>query len=161
MAIEDLSPTHPLNLQNNSWTVLVEFPTNEEIEKKTKEKIYKAVLWARKDEELVFSAKFGRGSHMNITWSLDTDSNDESNTLNDDCKTKSTTDEPSFDPEIPFTQNGDIWCKFPFRYNDTLYYGCSNFSLSGDATNICATKIDVDYNALQAGLCNDACHIQG
>ena len=161
MAIEDLSPTHPANLQNNSWTVLTEFPTNEEIEKKTKEKIYIATLWARPDEELVFSAKFGRGSHMNITWSLDTDSNDQTNTLDDDCKTKTADATPVFDPAISFSAAANNWCQFPFRYNNTLYYGCSNFTLSGDATNICATKIDKDYNALQVGLCSDDCHVQG
>ena len=83
-----MSPTHDVNVQNNSWTVITEFPTDQEIQDKTKEKIYEAALWARKDEEIIFSANFGRGSHMNITWSFDSDANDEDNTYNDDCKTK-------------------------------------------------------------------------
>ena len=160
MAIQDMSPTHDVNVQNNSWTVITEFPTDQEIQDKTKEKIYEAALWARKDEEIIFSANFGRGSHMNITWSFDSDANDEDNTYNDDCKTKEG-DEPSFDPPIAFEAAVDTWCKFPFRYNDTLFYGCSNFTLDGDTTNVCATEIDEDYNALKVGLCNDWCHVQG
>ena len=160
MAIQDMSSAHPSNQQNNSWTVTTEFPTDEEIVKKTKDKIYEASLWARENEEIVFSAKFGRGSHMNITWSLDPEPHDEDNTYNDDCKTTEG-DEPAFDPAIAFQGEADIWCQFPFRYNDTLFYGCSNFTLDGDATNVCATEIDEDYNAIKVGLCNDHCHTQG
>ena len=164
MAIHDMSATHPLNLQNNSWTVLLEFPTDAEIQadKETK-KEYIAALWARKDEEIVFSAKFGRGSHMNVTWSLTTDENDPTNTGEDDCETKEG-DEPTWSgtiPSIAFEATAEKQCKFPFRYNNTLFYGCSNFTIGDDATNMCATEIDEDYNAQKLGICNDHCHVQG
>ena len=162
MAIHDMSPTHPLNLQNNSWTVLTEFPTDEEIQAKTKEKIYIASLWARKDEEIVFSTKFGRGSHMNVTWSLTTDAND-AQTGEDNCETKAGS-EPTWSatiPSISFQATAGLQCQFPFRYNDTLYYGCSNFTIGNDATTMCPTEIDEDYNAQKVGICNDYCHVQG
>ena len=159
MAIYDMSPTHYLNVQNNSWTVIKEFPTNEEIQSNPKiDKIYNASLWARDEEEIVFSAKFGRGSHMNITWHLDTDTND-AYTASDDCKTQGGS-APPFDPAISFQDQANHWCKFPFRYNNTLFYGCSNFTLSGDY-KICATSIDEDYNAEKVGICNEYCHVQG
>ena len=160
MAIHDLSSTHYLNVQNNSWTVLQEFPTNEQIQSASPpDKLYVAALWARDEEEIVFSAKFGRGSHMNISWSLETDGND-AYTASDDCKTQDGS-KPAFDPDIAFQADANHWCVFPFRYNNTLFYGCSNFSLSGDTTTICATEIDEDYNAQKVGICNDYCHIQG
>ena len=156
-----MSSEHYLNEQNNSWTVLQEFPTMEQIQSPNPpDKLYVAALWARKDEEIVFSAKFGNGSHMNVTWHLDTDTNDQTYTSSDDCKTM-TGAEPAFDPPISFEAAADKWCQFPFRYNNTLFYGCSNFSLSTDTINICATEIDEDYNAQKVGLCNEYCHIQG
>ena len=175
MAITDMSPTHPLNQQNNSWTVIAEFPTNKEIEEKTKEKVYEASVWARKDEEIVFSAKFGRGSHMSVTWGLQNDSNDKSYTENDDCKTKSGS-VPSFSGKDASVGQGaaNSWCKFPFRYSKILFYGCSNFKQNCpqntsfcspqdplDTVNLCATEIDEDYNAVKVGLCNEFCHVQG
>ena len=159
--ISDLSPTHPLNLQNNSWTVIEEFPTEAEIQADpSKDKKYIAHLWARKEEEIVFSAKFGRGSHMNVRWHLLTDGNDATYTDEDNCTTKAGV-APEFDPPIAFNADEDQECKFPFRYNDTLFYGCSNFTLSDATTNMCATLVDEDYNAKEVGLCNDYCHIQG
>ena len=92
-----------MNHQNNSWTVIKEFPTTAEIKADpTVVKEYEASLWVRKDESMVFNVKFGEGSHMNITWSLETDANDHDSTLNDDCKTKAEATTPQFDPAIAF-----------------------------------------------------------
>jgi hypothetical protein len=77
--------------------------------------------------------------------------------------TKASLVEPTWSatiPSMPFQATAGHWCQFPFRYNDTLFYGCSNFTIGDDATNICATEIDEDYNAQKVGICNDACHVQ-
>lgn len=149
-----------MNEQNNSWTVEHPFPTNEEIQSKNPpDKIMITSLWARDEEEIVFSAKFGEGSHMNVTWHLETDANDQAYTASDDCKTQSGS-KPALDPDIAFETAANHWCQFPFRYNNTLFYGCSNFTLSGDV-KICATSIDEDYNAEKVGICNEYCHVQG
>ena len=158
--ILDLSATHAMNQQNNSWTLIEKFPTTEEIEEGNRAKTYRATLWARKDETIYFSAKFGKGSHMSIKWKIN-DPKDEG----DDCKTTdkpSDMDDPDFDADVAFVDEADKACIFPFRYNDILYYGCTNATKEGDenAYQFCATKIDEDFNAKQVGWCNEFCHVQ-
>ena len=116
--IEDMTADHADNKQNNSWTVLDEFPSKAEIEKdETIAKTYKARLWVRKDETIVFKAKFGKGSHMNIAWNITQPSDEQ-----DDCKTQDKPADITQDIDLTGgtkvvtveTSSGND-CKFPFR----------------------------------------------
>jgi hypothetical protein len=59
-----------------------------------------------------------------------------------------------------FIAVADLNCTFPFRFKSVLYYGCTNVSLSSIVYKMCATEIDLDYNAIKMGWCNDYCHVQ-
>ena len=91
-------------------------------------KEYKASLWVRKDEAIMFAIRFKSGSHIEIALTLDGESN---------CQ-----------------------CKFPFRYNDIIYYGCTTDMK-------CASKVDGLFNTKEEDLisCNEpatnVCPIQG
>ena len=78
---------------------------------------------------------------------------------NDDCKTAANT--LSGDPPVElFVDTNDVPCDFPFRYKNVLYYGCTNITIETKNYKMCASKTDVDYNALQMSFCNDYCHCQ-
>ena len=70
--IEDLSPDHPDNKDNNTWLVTYPYPTKEQVEAEPDyyPKVYEAKAWARPDEELKFRVRFGEGSHMGISWKI-------------------------------------------------------------------------------------------
>ena len=97
-------------------------------------KTYKARLWVRKDETIVFSVKFGKGSHMAVTWNITDPAS-----VQDDCKT---IDKPAGITKDIDTQDGDNTvaveteadkkCKFPFRYKNVQYYGCTRLDVEGE-----------------------------
>lgn len=156
MEIIDQSFEHEDNVQNNTWNVEQNFPSEAQLALDPYEpKIYRASAWAVKDETLKFRVKFTEGSHVKVTWKISVP-NDEG----DDCKT-----DPGDPPELPsssvgnFDKDGGKDCVFPFRFQGILYYGCTMLT---NETNVvmCATSIDSDFNALQMGNCNVHCHRQ-
>ena len=97
-------------------------------------KTYKARLWVRKDETIVFSVKFGKGSHMAISWNITAPA-----TVQDDCLTMDkpagiTKDIDTTDKNINIVveTSPDKKCKFPFRYKDVQYYGCTRLDVEGE-----------------------------
>ena len=154
--IEDLSPSHPENTNNNTWHVDMEYPglyTMEEIkEDPDLPKFYIARAWARPNEELKFHVKFGDGSHMRITWKITVPEE------NDECKTNKGAEAPAeLKGGVSFNGLKKKACTFPFRYGGVLYYGCTMNIPEG---KICAIETDSDYNAKVIGECNDYCHVQ-
>lgn len=154
--IFDQSFEHEDNVQNNTWNVEENFPSEAQLALDPwTPKIYRASAWAVKDETLKFRVKFSEGSHVKVSWKI-TVPNDEG----DDCLT-----DPGDPPELAsgpvsnFDGEGGKACVFPFRYDGILYYGCTMLT---NETNVimCATSIDSDFNALQMGNCNAFCHRQ-
>ena len=100
------------------------------------------------------SLRFPAGSHMYVLWYISDPTGE-----NDDCKTAANT--LSGDPPVElFVDTNDVPCDFPFRYKNVLYYGCTNITIETKNYKMCASKTDVDYNALQMSFCNDYCHCQ-
>ncbi len=160
LEVLDLSADHNQNMDNNSWSVLTPFPTRDELIADPEiEKVYRASVWARENEQLYFHAKFPEGSHMKIDWTL-TVTHGPADTP---CVTVTNTPTPA--PTMPsgvtLVNTADNACIFPFRYADILYYGCTKLDDgAGGAWVMCATATDSDYNANSMGWCNDFCHVQ-
>ena len=166
LEIWDLSSTNADNLFANGWEVTNDFPTLQQVEDLGLKKEYNASVWARDGEELTFHVKFGAGSHIGVNWTIEEVSpngGSPGDTVVDDCETK---DGGGF-PSKPNGWPGSFWntftaaqkCVFPFRYDNVLYYGCTQLTI-GSLYSMCATDIDSDYNALKMGHCNGFCHYQ-
>ena len=57
---------------------------------------------------------------------------------------------------VKMLASGEKNCTFPFRYDDVLYYACTNLTASDDTGpwHFCATETDLDFNALKLGECH-------
>ncbi len=54
----------------NGWEVTQNFPTVEHVKLFNTPRVYNATVWARENEELTFRVRFGRGSHIRVTWNM-------------------------------------------------------------------------------------------
>ncbi len=155
----DLSFDHVENTKNNSWHVIQDFPTEDMMELGMP-KIYKASAWVSEGDTLKFRVRFEEGSHVQVFWLLSVPSNE-----GDECKTGAG-EAPELAETVPavsFDEAEGVECKFPFRYDSVLYYGCTKIRISNeteDTIELCATSIDSDFNALKLGNCNSFCHRQ-
>ena len=73
--------------------------------------------------------------------------------------------EKNVDLNITFDRNPSFVkpCSFPFRYNNILYYACTNITRNGTTTglgslespfHLCAVEKDLDYHPTHMGFCN-------
>lgn len=105
-------------------------------------KLYEVELWVRKAETITFAVNISSGSHLQITWAMDTDA--------DICKN--------------FAGKP---CHFPFKLNGAMFYGCtsdrsSHLNWQKTSDNICSIQNDDYFNLINHGNCNMLyCHRQG
>ena len=169
-AVKDLSEFHPNNVYNNTWKYIKVNETDCASEELCQNQYYdngtviareyEATLSARKDEVIRFHVKFSKGSHMRFTWMFDEDLGDTFPHVKEEderCMTKSSNN-PDMEAAFPgatFT-SGAMNCTFPFRYEDVLYYACTNLTtVSGTGPwFFCATETNLDFNAITIGECD-------
>lgn len=183
-AAYDLSVHDMNNKENNTWKFIktneTECEANECVNKKDINgtiipRVYEAELWARKDEVIRFHIKFSKGSHVNFTWMFEEDLGENFPHVRveeEQCEIKEPPAEMPLSMVSEIEGKGITWesspstgqlCKFPFRYNNILYYACTNFTTDGlssgfrspeDPVTICATESDFNFNPIKMGFCD-------
>ena len=142
-AVQDLSADHDDNKKNNSWSLMEAFPSDATIlANPSVNKTYKARLWVRENEEIVFAVKFGKGSHMSITWTITVPASEDDNCLTGKKPTGITEDIPTQDPNQPgktYVEETDVDkpCKFPFRYRN-VQVKCSYWREKNPNLKLCS-----------------------